>query len=61
MTPTKSYIHKLNVARFEALLGQERNEKQRKVLSKLLAEEHALLKEALRLERSATRSSDRPA
>ena len=53
MPPVKSYIHKLNVARFEALLSQEHNAKQRGVLSKLLEEEHALLVEALRLEQSA--------
>lgn len=50
MTPTKSYIHKLNVTRFETLLQQERSVKQRLVLSNLLAEERALLFEALRLE-----------
>jgi hypothetical protein len=60
MTPTKSYIHKLNVTRFEALLQQEQSDKQRKVLSSLLAEEHVLLREALRLEQ-LERGADHPA
>jgi hypothetical protein len=61
MTPTRSYIHKLNVTRFEALLNQERSAKQRGILTKLLAEEHVLLAEAMRVELLAKPSSDRPA
>lgn len=58
MAPTKSYIHKLNVARFEALLNQKQSVKQRKMLQKLLAEEHVLLAEAMRLERVTKSQSD---
>lgn len=60
MTPTQSCIHKLNVAWFEALLQQERSDKRRKVLSKLLADERVLLTEALRLEQRE-KSPDHPA
>lgn len=59
MTPTKSYIHKLNVARFEALLAQEQSAEHKRVLSKLLAEEQALLSESQRLEQPSKQSDDR--
>ena len=57
MAPTKSYIHKLNVVRFETLLDKEKNIKQRQLLNEQLAQEHALLVEAVRRETAAPKAT----
>lgn len=50
MQPEKSWIHKLNVVRFETLLLREKDTGARETLSSLLAQENGLLLEALRRE-----------
>ena len=53
MAPVKSWIHKLNIVRFETLLAQAQDEATSGTLERLLSDERALLEDAVRLEREA--------
>jgi hypothetical protein len=54
MALIESYLHKLNVVRFESLLANETEPAKRATLADLLAQEHALLARALELEGKST-------
>lgn len=46
MTGTASYVHKLNIVRFECLLAKETDPVARQTLLDLLTREHALLEQS---------------
>ena len=50
MVLTSSYLHKMNVVRFETLLAGEAEPAKRATLADLLAQENALLARALEAE-----------
>lgn len=53
MAPDKSWIHKLNIVRFETLLAQSQDDVTSGTLQRLLTDERALLEDAMQLEREA--------
>ncbi|WP_395645071.1 hypothetical protein [Terricaulis sp.] len=48
MAPKKTYIHKLNIVRFETLLLREKDSAKCATLERLLSDERALLDAAVR-------------